>query len=351
MKKFLLMLLAFFAPVILLMVIEVLIPPNTFTFRPWEGLKYSTTVPTYCQFYPNQSLEMDAVGDLAHHTDKAVHRTERWVTDKLGYRNDAFIEQADVLFIGDSFIAGTGLTQDDLLSNKLRKKMGKDFKVYNMAPSSFAKFDYFLRLGIVKKPKMIIFVMVERHLPDPFYKKPTSGIKSKLVHHPIFGSLTAIADKAFRFSSLKWLNARIHHYYGNGLPAVNDSTMFFLEGFRQKHARSDLARTVRTIQSYQAYCDSLGIKFLYLPMPDKETVYYEQVPFAKQADYLVREDSMLEALGVTTFNTLGLYNDYRKTHSEVLYQPDDSHWNPRATELVAEELYMFLSKKMNEGKK
>ena len=249
MKKFLLMLLAFVAPVILLMVVENFIPPNTFTFRPWEALKFSTKVATYCQFYPNQSLEMDAVGDLRHHTNKAVHRTERWVTDKLGYRNDAFIEQADVLIIGDSFIAGTGLTQDDLLSNKLHRKMGKDFKVYNMAPSSFTKFDYFLRLGIVKRPKLIIFVMVERHLPDRIYVKKTTGMKSKMVHYPFFGKLSAVIDRTFRFSSLKWLNARIHHYCGNGLVAPNDSTMFFLEGFRQKHAKSDLARTVRIIKS------------------------------------------------------------------------------------------------------
>lgn len=342
MKKFLLSLLAFFAPLILLMVAEVLMPANTFSFRPWEALKYSTTVPTYCQFYPNQALEMNAVGDLCHHTDKAVHRNERWITDKLGYRNDAFVEQADVLIIGDSFIAGTGLSQEDLLSNKLQRKFGNGFKVYNMAPSSFAKFDYFLRLGIVKKPKTIVFAMVERHLPDPLYVKPTTGIKSKMVHYPFIGNLSAVVDKAFRFSSLKWLNARIHHYYGNGLPAVNDSTMFFLEGFRQKHAKSDLKRTVRIIKTYQDYCDSLGIKFVYLPMPDKETVYYEQVPFPKQADYLVREDSMLEAAGVACLNTLELYNDFRKTHSEVLYQPDDSHWNPIATELVSQELYHYL---------
>jgi hypothetical protein len=344
MKKFLLMLLAFFAPVILLMVTEVLIPPITFSFRPWEGMQFATKVPTYCQFYPNQTVEMDAVGDLCHHTDKAVHRNERWITDKLGYRNDAFVEQADVLFIGDSFMSGTGLSQEDLLSNKLSSKMGKDFKIYSMAPSSFEKFDYFLRLGIIKKPKMIIFEMVERHLPDPLITKPIGGFKNKLVHYPFVGTLTATVDKAFRFSSLKWLNARIHHYYGNGLPAVNDSTMFFLEGFRQKHARSDLGRTVKTILSYKAYCDSLHIEFLYMPMPDKETVYYDEVPFPKQADYLVREDSLLKAGGVATFNVLGLYNDFRKTHTEVLYQPDDSHWNPTATELVSEELYKILTK-------
>lgn len=337
------MLLAFSVPAILLIFAEVLLKPNFFTFRPWEGLKYSTKVATFCQFYPNQTVEMDAVGDLCHHTDKAVVRRERWVTDRLGYRNDAFVEQADVLIIGDSFIAGTGLSQEDLLSNKLREKFGKGFKVYNMAPSSFTKFDYFLRLGVVKKPKQIIFVMVERHLPDRIYRKSSSGIKSKMVHHPIFGTLTSYWDRAFRFSSLKWLNARIKNHYGNGLPS-KDSSMFFLEGYRQKHAPSDLNRTVNTIKTYQAYCDSLNIKFLYLPMPDKETVYYDMVPLPKQSDYLVRLDSLLRENGIATVNTLELYNNYRKQHTAILYQPDDSHWNPTATELVSEKLYEVLDK-------
>lgn len=343
MKKFLLTLLVFTIPAILLILAEVLLKPNFFTFRPWEGLKYSTKVATYCQFYPNQTLEMEAVGDLCHHTDKAVVRRERWITDRLGYRNNAFMEQADVLIIGDSFIAGTGLSQEDLLSNKLMDKFGKDFKVYNMAPSSFTKFDYFLRLGIVKKPKQIIFVMVERHLPDRIYRKSSSGIKSKMVHYPIFGTLTSLWDRAFRFSSLKWLNARIRNHYGNGLPA-KDSSMFFLEGYRQKHAPSDLARTVNTIKTYQAYCDSLNIKFLYLPMPDKETIYYDMVPLPKQSDYLVRLDSLLRVSSIATVNTLELYNNYRKQHNEVLYQPDDSHWNPIATELVSQKLFEVLSK-------
>jgi len=38
---------------------------------------------------------------------------------------------------------------------------------------------------------------------------------------------------------------------------------------------------------------------------------------------------------------------WRKTHTEVLYQPDDSHWNPTATELVSEELHKILIEKSN----
>ncbi|MCX6308679.1 MAG: hypothetical protein NTY32_07595, partial [Bacteroidia bacterium] len=256
MKKFLISILVFLIPILLLMVTEVLLPTNTFAFRPWEALKYSTTVPTYCMFYPNETVEMDAVGDLRHHTPKAVLRRELWKTDKLGFRNDAFVEEADVLIIGDSFITGTGISQEDLLSNRLKCKFGKDFKVYNMAPSSFTKFDYFLRLGIVKKPKLIVYAMVERHLPEVIRTKRIGGIKSKLVHFPATGEASALLDRAIRFSSLKWLNARIRGYKGNGKAASGDSTVFFLEGSSQKHQEADLKRTVKILQSYQRYCDT-----------------------------------------------------------------------------------------------
>lgn len=345
MKKFLVSLLVFLIPIILLMVTEVVLPPNFFAFRPWEALKYSTTVATYCQFYPSETVEMDAVGDLRHHTPKAVVRRELWITDKIGYRNDAFVEEADVLIIGDSFIAGTGISQEDLLSNRLKAKFGKELKVYNMAPSSFTKFDYFLRLGIVKKPKLIVFAMVERHMPAVFYTKRIGGVKSKLVPIPAAGEASALLDRAFRFSSLKWLNARIRGYKGNGRPAVGDSTVFFLEGSSQKHKESDLKRAVKVLQSYQQYCDTHQIEFLFLPMPDKETVYYELVPFDKQPTYLFQLDSLVRDAKIATINTLGLYNDYRKHNKDLLYQKDDSHWTPIATELVSKELYKVIKQK------
>ncbi|HET9571324.1 MAG TPA: hypothetical protein VFP20_07965 [Bacteroidales bacterium] len=347
MKKFLLTLLVFIVPVLLLMVTEVLLPSGFFAFRPWEGLMSSNKIPTYCTFYPNERMEMNSVGDLCHHTDHALIRKERWITDKLGYRNDAFVEAADILFIGDSFTVGTGLTQDDILSNKLRTKFGKGIRIYNMAPSSFSKFDYLLRLGVLKKPKLIVFEMVERNLPTSFYFKKTSGLKNRMVKNAAYGQLIAVVDKAIRFSSLKWLNARINHSRGSGRPAVDHSGMYFLQGKQQSHASSDLNRTVKIIKSYQHYCDSLDIKFLYLPMPDKETVYYDLVPLKKQSDYLVRLDSSLQASQISSIHTLALYNEFRKTHSERLYQLDDSHWNPTAVELVSEELFKVIHPMFN----
>jgi hypothetical protein len=109
-------------------------------------------------------------------------------------------------------------------------------------------------------------------------------------------------------------------------------------GTSQKHQKDDLANTVNILISYKKYCDSLGIKFIFMPMPDKETVYYELVPFDEQPDYLNKLDSILNISGVSTINTLKIYNDYRKTNDNLLYHLDDSHWNSNATEIIALEI-------------
>jgi hypothetical protein len=80
-----------------------------------------------------------------------------------------------------------------------------------------------------------------------------------------------------------------------------------------------------------------------MPMPDKETVYYELVPFKEQPAYLHRLDSMLTAAGVRTIPTLDIYNEYRKTNSSLLYHLDDTHWNPNATTLISREIVRTLS--------
>jgi alginate O-acetyltransferase complex protein AlgJ len=80
---------------------------------------------------------------------------------------------------------------------------------------------------------------------------------------------------------------------GDGIPGIEGSNMFFFneENYRHdvnmvKDFTTDLKRTNDIIVSYKEYCDSLGIEFLFIPMPNKATVYYEFVPFKEQPGYI-----------------------------------------------------------------
>lgn len=328
-------------PIISLGVIEAMLPITFFAFRHFEAVRFETNVPHKTSMYPNISSSMLAVGDLCHHTKYAVIKKEIWKTDKLGYRNDTFYASPDVLIIGDSFTMGSGLSQEETLSSKLESKSNNKLKVYNMATTTMSEFDKQLKLGVINKPKLLIFEVCERVNPAPlvkYHEEKYFKLENAIDDLFSIGNLNVYLDKALKQFSIKWVRARLHNQVGVGVRSVGGSNMYFLLNGEENHMVGEFDREVKTVVSYKKYCDSLGIKFLFLPLPNKETLYYERVPYVKQPDYLFQLDSVLTTFNVPTVNSLKIYNDYRKTHDSILYHLDDTHWNPNGVDVIANEL-------------
>ncbi len=319
------------------------IPVKSLAYRPWEALVFSN-MPSDAPFYPNSNLDMYSVGDLCHHSKNSILKKEHWKTDELGYRNDKYIRNADILIIGDSFTAGSSLDQKNTISNRV-SLIDQSLKVYNMAPSSMTQFDKLLKTGKINKPKLLIFSTVERFAPQKIHYYNPNSKKEMLRKIALNTSLTAQIDCFLKFLPFNWAKARINGSCGTGIKGVNSSKMHFLLGNGQMNYNDNLLSTADILISYKKYCDSLGVKFLFMPMPDKETVYYELVPFNKQPDYLLKLDSILNTSGVPTINTLKIYNDYRKTNDNLLYHLDDTHWNSNATTIIASEIINKVRKK------
>lgn len=351
MKHFLKKFVLFTSPIFLFWIAEAFIlPPNFFTYRLWESLLYSSQIPRVGPFYPNTTLDMTEQGDLGHHTANAVDKKVVWKTDEWGFRNDRFIANPDMLIIGDSFVAGTGLSQDETLTARLAAFTGGRLRIYNMAPSTLEDMIYLIDNGIIHKPKLLIFSMVERNVPKPVpghLSRPFDiNTVSYNVKRKLYGltGFDAFYDRLTRFYNVRWAQARINHQQGLGLVSPIDHHMLFLQG-KKSVAKADarLKSTSNALVSYKKYCDSQKIDFLFLPMPNKETVYYDLVPLSRQPDYLVRLDSILGKAGIATINLLPLYN-YERQKGSLLYHPDDSHWNAYATRLVANEIANYLDK-------
>jgi hypothetical protein len=347
-KRFLLKFLIFASPILLLWIVEAFIlPPDYFTYRLWESLQYASQVPHVGPFYPNTTIAMTEEGDLGHHTSKALLKHVIWKTDEWGFRNDSFIPDPDILIVGDSFMAGCGLSQEETLAKRLSAELGSSTKIYVAAPVAFSDIKYLFEHDILRRPKLLIFSIVERSVPRPLslseidpldISAETYTFKRKLYGWTGFD---ALYDKLTRFYSVEWAIARINGKHGNGITGM-DHSMLFLQG--KNSTRNDsarLANTTRNLLAYKKYCDLLHIRFLFLPMPNKETVYYDRIPLSKQPDYLFRLDSALTVSGVSTVNTLSLYNEAKKK-GVMLYHPDDTHWNGNATQLVAKAVSQFL---------
>ena len=147
MRKFLAKSTLFLLPFVLAIGIELFILPiDFFTFRVWEALvirKYRNSLPG--QFYPNMEVTKIEEGDMAHHTKFAYKRKVKWITDRYGYRKqNTNRSKHQVVIIGDSNIAGSGLTQEDILSEVLEKKL--KVGVYPLSPG---------RLGYLFKRKEV----------------------------------------------------------------------------------------------------------------------------------------------------------------------------------------------------
>jgi len=329
MKKFLINIALFSLPVLLLFS-EAFLPLDFFSYRPWEALMYSHS-DYLMPYYPKAGLTMDSEGDLCHHTENAIEKNERWVTDSLGYRNNQFISNPDILIIGDSFIVGSSLTQDSTLGDVLNRMFGAEKSVYTMSPSPFIDFVRIVNSGKIEKPKTVIYSNVERSIPKPLDKSQFADP----VHNP--SNLSILKDRATRMYSLNYLYARVTGKNGPGVVGVNDE-MFFLNGTNQEYLYDRIEEVRDNIITYKKYCDSIGVEFIYMPMPNKETVYYERVPYDKQPDYINQLSEMLIKKGVNVVNTLEIFKTEREQSKQLLYQLDDTHWNSNGVRVIAEEL-------------
>lgn len=338
MNKFLKKLICFIViPISILLIVEIFcLPINYFAHRNWEAMLLESKIPLYGPWYPDVDVQSVEEGDLAYYTKFSIEKKVIWKTDKLGFRNETVIREPDILVIGDSFIAGSSLSQEQTFTNQLSKKFQGKVEIYNLAPSSFSYWVRLMEQGTLKKPKYLIFSCVERYTPEVFVPtKNNYGSCREIVKQEIRDiGLAPVVDRWTRFYSLKWLTARIRNNKGTGIQSEINKKMFFLQGKAvEGRNEADIIKTVEAIVSYKKYCDSIGVKFLFLPMPNKETVYYDFVPLSSQPNFLFKVDALLKQKGVSTVNTLAIYNK-SKQFNKFLYQLDDTHWNAYGVHIV-----------------
>ncbi len=351
MRYFLYKLILFFIPFAIIPIFEAfIIPTNFFTFRSWEALSFSNKACrrlAQAPFYPNCTLRMKEQGDLVPYTNKSIVKNTVWITDQLGYRNDKFVSDPDILLFGDSFFVGNGLSQSETITNTLSSKLYNKAKVYNFASGSLRQFDVLYRNGLLKKPKLIIFESVERNnISFPTFFKTGEILEKKYIlsfYIPAFiKDIIVKFDRMLRLYSVNWMQSRFHPLFGRSAlsnPVELESKMIFLQGKSVTvHSDKELKESFNAIMSYKKYCDSIGVNFLFVSMPNKETVYFDFVPLDTQPDYLFKLDSLLNKNGVATINVLSIYNAERQKKNILLYHYDDTHWNSTATELIANEI-------------
>lgn len=119
-----------------------------------------------------------------------------------------------------------------------------------------------------------------------------------------------------------------------------------------KHTDKQLLKTSQLLEDRKVWLDSLGIEYLFLPIPNKEPIYEEYLP------YKIRENrgksKYEQIIGYTkehsTFTNFidvqQLFLDYKlEQQQQQLYLKTDSHWNYDGAYLVYREIIKRLQPK------
>ena len=360
MKKYSIKYILFFLPFIIALCIELFVLPiDYFTFRVWEALVIKRSFGVLKgSFYPNMILsKTEEGGDLAPHSSCAVQKKDvLWITDQYGYRKaNTSQKRYSIVIVGDSNIAGSGLTQDDMFSEVMEKKLHK--AVYPVAPDSLK--DIFNH-GLLKQspPDIVILESIERAILTLTFRLPKDkdfrglSLWDKIVLEiQLNGFIQSVAikiDRIFKANMLNYLRARINK---TGFPDIKGSgtaqcPILFLQGAAANNDISieKIDAFAKNIKKTSDFFTSKGIRFIFLPLPNKENIYYQQLGTPKPLflEHLIRK---LKELNVEVVDTQKAFDQITKSSNTVLYHRDDTHWNAEGVKVVADLLEDLIRKK------
>ncbi len=350
--KFIIKSVIFIIPFIIIILSEFLLPIDYFNFRVWEALsvvKLRGILPG--PFYPNKNIEKIEEGDLAHHTPWAQKRKVIWITDNYGFRNERTYAKPQIVIIGDSNTAGSSLSQKQTISSVLGKKL--NMNVYSFAPASINDFLQNKRFH-ENQPLYVVVATIERSilkLPKPKTQKFNSynQLKNKIIldfqNNTLFLKFAESVDRIYKANMYHAVRAAIFGRSILGKPAV-DGSMYFFQGESANRYISDdkIDNIVLTIMKYKTILNSKNIKFIFLPIPNKENIYFDLLKTKEKPTFLMRLISKLKKRNIDVIDTQSRFEKSRHDNKQLLYDKDETHWNAEGVTIAAELLAEYIKK-------
>ena len=331
-------------PFVILFTVEIVfLPIDAFTFRVWETLRVTHFKLMSGPFYPNQSIKMSEPGELAPRTKYAIEKEVEWFTDSYGFRNRDTGEDPEIVLIGDSNIVGAHISQDEILSEVLGEKL--QMKAYSFAPIMSAFMDRFLAAKRFqdKPPKIVVYSSIERNIlklrpckKNNLKEEVRDKVGNIILSNSLFTSLSMVADRImkwpmYRYSRSKILRTKNELSYHNG-------PEFFIQGDYAVRdiSEDDLKRAVNVIKNYKNTVESKGMRFIYLPIPNKENIYHRYLESKKKPVFLTKFISELKANDIDVVDTQSAFERAYEERNTRLYFQDDGHWNEQAIEITSD---------------
>jgi hypothetical protein len=270
------------------------------------------------------------------------------------------LKQAEILTFGDSFFAFSfHVTIPERISDSLNKKV---YSYITFDPTQANPFCVLGNGGFQKEinPKFLIYETIERNIPARFsspypiacpteektlskkitgfidkyiFKKSSEPLYSVLLKNSYFSKRAYSDISTFKFNTYGYITASTPIYKTGKQPWL----------FYEKELGNNPGSFyhVCTDEEIKTYCDNIqllatnlkeqyNLNLVFLPIPNKYSIYHTQVNNDKYNDFLPRLYQELQNRNITYVD---LYNPY-KASSDILYWGTDTHWNKKGVDIA-----------------
>lgn len=314
---------------------------NAIYFRPDERLSTFDYRHHHRIFQPGATLEMQMPhGDLQSMTPLKIAEPRHVIyhIDSYGFRNDADYQGQRYLLVGDSFVAGTGNSQADILSAQLRRDHAID--TYNLAHPGdvvdYAGYVAGFKASHHTDAKVLLFIFegndfVEsrvkpRSAAAMFFKRYFNLFSATNVFR-VTQSLTARATRASKIAGSQYLT----------IAELNAKKIAFLTQYVEVARRTTQPPIGSFDRAIQAMSGDIGHIFF---IPTKYRVYHKHInpgevlPNAAW-EYLQRicQQNHLACTNLT--QPLIEASDELLAKGELTWWRDDTHWNRNGIAVAA----------------
>lgn len=338
------------------MTARLILPPSFYAYREWE---FMTATDGPGPFKPSTVFQSTIYGDLAnmlHIREFRRYRQQTFSTDSTGFRNPepAPGTYFPVVVVGDSDMAGSSLTDEETFSRVLGKKL--NLPIYNYAPASIPAFLTDERFQ-KNPPKVVIWEAIERTITTSTFKSLAALPRN--AHFSIGKKastnsqvpLPRLSDNLAKdlYHEIVWLMSGRHETAIGHIDTVS-GMLFYQPGvqmLQQNSANRGLAEVVSGIANIHQILKDLGIILIFVPLPDKESIYQGLLPATViPSQHPVFLEELIATLREQEINVIDLYGPFRskapsflqsKQERDSLYFLDDTHWNGHGVSLAVDE--------------
>jgi hypothetical protein len=310
---------------------------------------------------PNTRWSGTPLSDMSEYVNRPLRLPyQTFSTDRRGFRNRSDRDRADIALIGDSYVEGFHVSDDETAAVRVEQLTGRTTE--NLAVSGYGSLQELLVLqkyAVPLAPRMVAWFFFEgndldddQSFENAMASRGPPGASAEAA--PVSSRRGDIADRSFTINAVRQLRSMADWIVPNGSGTFGwfrerngiERRMYFYDFYATREfgdfERARFETTKRTFQRGAEICRQHGIRLVVFYVPIKFRVYGDLCAFPPSSpcarwhpwDLETRFASFCRDANIE-FVSLTVSMRQEAGTGRLLYLPEDSHWNAEGHAFVA----------------